>query len=224
MLINPDGSFVRDIDIDELQISCGDHYGKTIVLTKNKITYRNTIHPTLAYMSFPDGYFDVKEVSVSPEEFLKISDAIHAAGLLELFHRRSEQELFHGAIYQTLNCLFDDGAYFEYITQGLPDKEFSDIVQILLPYCDFPKTNTLPHQEKNESKITYHETLCCNAIVPNNWSFCPVCGRMLDPTIKKESEKFLDIDETMWLCEHCGEGVPMIYKYCGKCGRKICRF
>ena len=102
MLLYPDVSFQRDIDIDELRISCGGHYGKAIVLTKDKITYRNTVHPTIAYMSFPQGYFDTNEVSISSEQFLQLSDAIHNAGLLNLFQKPCEHNMYPGAVYQTM--------------------------------------------------------------------------------------------------------------------------
>lgn len=84
MLLNKDESFTRDIDIDELSVSFGGQYGKSITLNKDKITYQNTVHPTIAYMDFPKGYFDSKSISLSREEFLKISDDIHNAGLLSM--------------------------------------------------------------------------------------------------------------------------------------------
>lgn len=220
MLLNPDGSFQRDIDIDELRISCGGHYGKAIVLTKDKITYRNTVHPTIAYMSFPQGYFDTKEVSISPEQFLQLSDAIHNAGLLNLFQKPCEHSMYPGAVYQTMYCVFDDCAQYEYMTRTTPDKEFTDIVNILLPFCDFPQNEVIPCPQETEKKADCKETKCCNAVVPSSWSFCPKCGLFLSELNSIETDKVFDIDETMWMCEHCGEGVPLVYQYCGKCGKK----
>lgn len=220
MLLFPDGSFERDIDIDELRISCGGHYGKAIVLTKTAITYRNTVHPTIGYMSFPEGYFETKTIPISHEQFLKLSDAIHAAGLLELFRKPCEHTMYPGAVYQTMSCVFDDCAHFEYMTRGTPDKEFNDIVEILLPLCDFPKDEMISFQETVVPQVKCYETKCCGVVVLDEWEFCPKCGQMLTAQNKSETDKVFDMDETMWLCEHCGEGVPLIYQYCGKCGKK----
>ncbi len=220
MIFDKDGMPVRDIDIDELRISYGGHYGKEIVLTKDKISCRNAVHPTIAYMNFPEGHFDVKELTISEKQFLQLSDAIHNAGLLELLRKPCEHNMYPGAIYQTMHCMFDDCSQYEYMTRNTPDKEFNDIVQILLPLCDFPQDNLLPYQDKPVPKIEYYETLCCNEVVQNNWSFCPRCGKMITPLDRTETSKVLDMDETLWLCEICNEGIPMIYKYCGRCGSK----
>ncbi len=220
MLLNKDGSFIRDIDIDELIISLGHHYGKTIVLTKEKLTYRNTIHPTIGYMSFPQGYFDIKELTITAEQFKTLSDRIHNAGLLNLLQPITEHNIYPGAVYQTMSCIFDDGAQYEYITCGTTAKEFDEIVQILLPLCNFPQDELLAQPVRKEPEITFYETFCCNITVLSNWLFCPKCGKMLDPLSRKETKKTLDFDETVWLCDKCQEGVPMKYRYCGKCGTK----
>ncbi|MGN1348801.1 MAG: zinc ribbon domain-containing protein [Acutalibacteraceae bacterium] len=220
MLINPDGSFIRDIDIEELRITFGEHYGKEIVFTKEKISYRNTVHPTIAYMSFPQGYFDIKETPISVEQFVQMSDAIHYAGLLELFRKPCEHNMYPGAVYQTMHCVFDDGAHYEYMTSRTPDKKFNDIVNVLLPLCDFPQNESIHCQKRTESITNYYETNCCNAVVPSKWNFCPKCGQMLTPSNITETDKIIDIYETVWLCDHCEEGVSLVYQYCGKCGRK----
>lgn len=137
MLVFPDGQFIRDIDIDELRISFGEGLCKKIVLTKDKITYQNTINPSIGYMNFPQGYFDIKETSISLEQFKQLSADIHEAGLYNLIQPVSEYDLCPGADYQMLTCIFDDGSEYEYKTMGLPAKEFSLIVEILLSFCNF---------------------------------------------------------------------------------------
>lgn len=134
MLVFPDGQFIRDIDIDELRISFGKGLCKKIVLTKDKIAYQNTINPSIGYMDFPQGYFDIKEISISLEQFKQLSDDIHEAGLYNLIQPVSEYDLCSGVDYQILTCIFDDGAQYEYVTKEKPKKEFEDIVQILLSF------------------------------------------------------------------------------------------
>lgn len=131
MLLNKDGTFIRDIDIDELKISFGHNYGKTIILTKNRITFQNTIHPTIGYMSFSPDYFDHHEIEITHSQFKELSDKIHDAGLLELFRFSQDNTNYPGAVYQVLTCTFDDGANYRYQTHRSPAKEFNQIIDIL---------------------------------------------------------------------------------------------
>ena len=124
MLVFPDGQFIRDIDIDELRISFGKCLCKKIVLTKDKIAYQNTINPSIGYMDFPQGYFDIEEIPISLEQFKQLSNDIYEAGLCTLIQPVSEYELCPGADYQMVVCIFNDGSEYEYKTMGLPAKEF----------------------------------------------------------------------------------------------------
>lgn len=138
MLLNKDGSFTRDIDIVELSVSFGGHYGKSITLYKDKITYRNTAHPTIAYMDFPKGYFDSKSISLSREDFIKISDDIHNAGLLSILSPNENMELLDGAVYETMHCVLDDGACYHYSSpKSHASETFKRICDILSDYCVF---------------------------------------------------------------------------------------
>ena len=225
MLLYPDGTFKRDIDIDELRICCGEHYGKTIILTKNKISYQNTIHPTIGYMDFPQNYFEIHEMPVSYEQFQKLSDDIHEAGLLNLFHKTCDRETSAGAIYQTLHCLFDDGSEYAYMTRATADKKFTDIVEILLSFCGILQNEEIlyeeiPYNEQTKIETACNESKCCNALVLSHWLFCPECGQNLTVSDFVETDKFFDVDKTIWLCENCKECIPLEYQYCGKCGRK----
>ena len=145
MLLNNDGSFTRDIDIEELSLSFGGHYGKSITFNKDKIIYQNTVHPTIAYMDFPKGYFDSKSISLSREEFLKISNDIHNAGLLNILSPNENTELLDGAVYETMHCVFDDGSQYHYCDfSSRTANEFQAICDILLACCKVDNTSREP--------------------------------------------------------------------------------
>lgn len=153
MLLNKDGSFTRDIDIDELSVSFGGHCGKSITLNKDKITYQNTVHPTIAYMDFPKGYFDSKSISLSREEFLKISDDIHNAGLLSILSPNENMKLLDGAVYETMHCCFDDGACYHYSSRKSQVSDvFKRICDILSDYCVFNSLNNGISQDMQKRK------------------------------------------------------------------------
>lgn len=145
MLLNKDGSFTRDIDINELSVSFGGHYGKSITLYKDKITYRNTAHPTIAYMDFPKGYFDSKSISLSREDFIKISNDIHNAGLLSILSPNENINLLDGAVYETMHCVFDDGSHYHYSDfKSKASDVFKSICNILSAYCKFDSLTDEP--------------------------------------------------------------------------------
>ena len=137
MLVFPDGQFIRDIDIDELRISFVEGLGKKIIFTKDKITYQNTINPSVGFMDFAPEYFDIKEKPISFEQFKQLSNEIHEAGLYSLIQPITGNDLCPGANYHMLTCAFDDGAKYEYITNKSPAKEFNIILELLLSFGDF---------------------------------------------------------------------------------------
>ncbi len=221
MLLNKDGTIIRDIDIDELKISFGHHYGKTIILTKNRITFHNTIHPTIGYMSFPPDYFDHHEIEITHSQFKELSDKIHDAGVLELFRFPLDKTLYPGVVYQSLICTFDDGAIYKYRTHGSPPDAFNRIASILSSFCQFDKLEKecdAKDVSKKESDLFI--TKCCGAVVLGGWKYCPECGKPSDLQINDDKSTSFDYDQTMWLCESCGEGIPIKYRFCGKCGNK----
>lgn len=122
MLLEPDGTFIRDIDIEELQINTLGDYGRSITLKKDTIIYNNTTAPTI--------------IDISKDEFLELSNAIHMAGLLNISWN-VEKECYLGAKYACMRVLFDDGAYYELNvrTQNRP-KEYDKIVDILNQFCN----------------------------------------------------------------------------------------
>ncbi len=134
MLLNSDGSFTRDIDIDELKVSYGDHIIKSIVLERNKITLYNTTHPIDNTLITQDS-FDKKEFNVSFEQFYDLSDQIHNAGLLDLIQPLTDKDVCSGGSYQSMYCVFNDGAQYEYRINEKPSKQFIGILEILLDFC-----------------------------------------------------------------------------------------
>ena len=169
MLLNKDESFTRDIDIDELSVSFGGHYGKSITLNKDKITYQNTVHPTIAYMDFPKGYFDAKTLPLSREEFLKISDDIHNAGLLSILSPNENMELLDGAVYKTMHCTFDDGSCYHYSSLNSQVSEiFKRVCDILSDYCVFNSLDNgvLQYIQKRKSDESVTVAMPIRKIVP----------------------------------------------------------
>ncbi len=220
MLLNKDGSFTRDIDIDELTISFGHHYGKTICLIKNKITYQNTIHPTIGYMSFPLDYFVKNEMEISKGQFNELSNLIYDAGLLDLFDEPLDDTMYPGAVYRSLYCTFDDGASYQYRTHGSPKKAFNQIVGILSSFCKLETVESQIDFENDKKERIVFVTECCDAVALDLWKYCPKCGKATEIQKNKGVNDSFDFDQTMWLCKSCGEGIPMEYKYCGRCGNK----
>jgi len=184
MLLNKDGSFKRDIDIDELSVSFGGHCGKSITLNKDKITYQNTVHPTIAYMDFPKGYFDSKSISLSREEFLKISDDIHNAGLLSILSPNENMELLDGAVYETMHCCFDDGACYHYSSRKSQVSDvFKRICDILSDYCVFNSLNNGISQDMQKRKSDESVTVA----MPKN-KLVPTCE-----DVEREREEFVEL-------------------------------
>lgn len=211
MLLNKDGSFTRDIDIAELSVSFGGHYGKSITLYKDKITYRNTAHPTIAYMDFPKDYFDSKSISLSKEDFLKISDDIHNAGLLSILSPNDNMELLDGAVYETMHCVFDDGGQYHYSDfKNRTSDIFKNICKILLAFCKFdnptdepvtiamPKNKLVPtcddvEREKEEYVKLLRNINELNCRIKDRISFLEMYGETSNNTVNILHEILLQI-------------------------------
>ena len=217
MLLKRDGTYIWDIDIAELRISYYNHNNRTIIaLTKNKIDFYVTLHASNDYVSSLTNYLDKKEISITPEKFENLSELIHDAGLLELpwnpCYTQTHPE--PDKVYQALYCVFNDGAEFIYRKNGIARKEFYNILNILLSFCGIKKN------AMNARENTNFKTPCCGAIVLNGWMYCPACGKMARELNRVNISDYIDYDQTIWFCKSCGEAIPMIYKYCGRCGTK----
>lgn len=213
MLINPDGSIIRDVDIDELRIYYCDDSAKEIVLTKNNITYQSID----MYNGIPFGCFDVEKVPLSFEQFLKLSDDIHTAGLLRLLDNASDTELYTDTAFR-LSCIFDDGCQYEYMSTA-PCEEIDNLVSILLNLREVLQAEkAICNEQKDETACKVSK--CCNALLMNSWSFCPKCGKNLTELDVAKCEMLFDTEQTVWFCEFCEENIPFEYQYCGKCGKK----
>lgn len=221
MLLNNDGSFTRDIDIEELSVSFGGHYGKSITLYKDKITYRNTVHPTIAGMVFPKDYFDAKTLPLSREEFLKISDDIHNAGLLSILSPNENMELLDGAVYETMHCVFDDGSQYHYSDfKSRTSDIFKNICKILSAYCKFdsstnePVTIAMPknklvstcddvEREKEEFVELLRDINELNCRIKDRLSFLEIYGEANTTTVKLLREALSEIaDMEVQLSSH----------------------
>ena len=250
MLRNRQCSFLKDLKIEKLRLGInyeGDHYGKLIVLTKSMVSYRNTTHPTIANSDFPPDYFDTSYIPITSEQFNQLADKIRVAGLRDLqkkqrntiiqkyetkgfirkmFHTRSSKlsiynSLPTGAVFESLHCLYDNGAEFDYITVDTRDKEFDAIVKIMLSFTGLNQNETATIVNKaNSRKESSSETFCCNALSLDRWQYCPKCGSQIGPTQRKRSHMYLNLEETLWRCSRCGEGIPFIYRFCGNCGKE----
>jgi hypothetical protein len=84
MLFTEDGKAKRDIEIDYLRIFFGGVLGKEIILTKEKATVKNTVSLIADREIYPEEYFEEREISLTEEKFLQISDDLHNAGLLDI--------------------------------------------------------------------------------------------------------------------------------------------
>ncbi len=117
MLLSPDGSFIRDIDIEELKLFLGNQNHQTVVLTKQKLIYLD--------------HFDLREYPLSLEQFNGLSDQLHNAGLLDLLQPKNYSKDHPTGAPFALTCIFDDGAQYEYFSDGAPSEIFQKIIQII---------------------------------------------------------------------------------------------
>lgn len=211
MLRKPEGLIIRDIEIEKLELNREGPISFRIVMTKNRIAYRKTVY-------FPHGYHGTylvegqtveKELEITPEQFAKLSDSMHNAGLLELLQNQSEK--------QSLVCEFDDGAHYEYRPRRAQPVEFERIASILMSFCESEKMDEKEHENaRNSVKKLARATDCCGAVMLKGWEYCPKCGKPAACNEEKTAE--YDMDETSWTCSTCGESIPFQYKYCGRCG------
>ena len=59
---------------------------------------------------------------------------------------------------------------------------------------------------------------CCDAAVPEEYEFCPICGKKAAESEKSEMD--YDNDDTLISCSNCNHFYPATYRYCGYCGTK----
>lgn len=215
MMFGPDGEILRDIDIDELIISAGRPVGSRIVLTKNEVTYQKTISGGI----YPD-FFEQKKIKITREEFDELSDAIHNAGLLNIVSPNveilKEEEIALGYIStEYMICYFDDGVKAVCIADEHKwNTKFHEISRILRSLFE-------EEPEIVEEPKEYCETACCGVAIPENWSYCPECGKKLEDNDKKETQKTFDEFATVFICDKCMNIVHFEHNYCGNCGNKM---
>lgn len=144
MLLNENGGYIRDIDIEELSVSLGGHCGRSVILTKHSIKFRQSVQPTIAFLTSPSNCYDEKIISISSKQFNEISDAVHNAGLLEILSPVENAELPADAAHKAMRCTFDDGSHYRYCERKTNrSKTFESICHVLFSYC---KCNSLSNE------------------------------------------------------------------------------
>lgn len=67
-------------------------------------------------------------------------------------------------------------------------------------------------------RVPGKQTLCCGMVVPEEYRYCPSCGKEIINA--KEAEFGLDLDETLTSCAKCGRLLILYGHYCGYCGKR----
>ena len=70
----------------------------------------------------------------------------------------------------------------------------------------------------NYKTVKAWKTPCCNAYVPEECSFCILCGKEFSDA--EPAEMQIDLEQTITFCSKCGRVIPLEYRYCGYCGTK----
>lgn len=70
----------------------------------------------------------------------------------------------------------------------------------------------------NYKTVKAWKTPCCNAYVPEECSFCILCGKEFSDAEPAEIQ--IDLEQTITFCSKCGRAIPFEYRYCGYCGTK----
>ena len=68
-------------------------------------------------------------------------------------------------------------------------------------------------------KVSGKQTICCNIVVPDEYQFCPSCGKRINEF--KEAEFDLDLDQTLTSCVCCGKVLVLYGDFCGCCGKRF---
>ena len=67
-------------------------------------------------------------------------------------------------------------------------------------------------------KVSGKQTICCNIVVPDEYQFCPSCGKRIVEF--KETDFELDLEQTLFSCGKCGKVLVLYGDFCGFCGKK----
>ena len=67
-------------------------------------------------------------------------------------------------------------------------------------------------------KVAGKQTSCCNNVIPADYQFCPSCGKEIVDS--RETDFFLDLDQTLTSCANCGKLLILYGAFCGYCGKR----
>lgn len=212
--------------LEELIITAGiGSVLRNITLTKTAVNYYYTSIPDIRF-DFPDGFFDVKEIKITADDYNKLVERMIGLGLYDI-PEYVNPIILNGCIMNRLSYELYDGNEFHWMDYKTPPDEFQRISFLLDYYCDHQKILTdeemtellSPKRNfKTDRIIKGWHLSCCQTNVPDTYRFCPQCGKKIENAEKCEFE--YDIEETIFLCGHCGSSVPFDEKYCGYCGYK----
>lgn len=112
-------------------------YGETVVLTKDKIIYKDDFALTMDYLSYPEHMIKFSEKNISYKDYCILCDAVNKAGLFDLTEQDMSNVEYPRGKYKGNFCKLDDGTNFKYITTDIvPAKEFSNIASLMLTFFD----------------------------------------------------------------------------------------
>ena len=210
-----------------VSIYSGKRNYKKIKLEGNILSHCNEISSAIAYMTFPDGYFN--EVKIELTE-IQLKELLKGIRSIPFDKWKSDEEVgCIGASYQSFNCEYKDGKKFKYTTRFTPPESFYDMFAILSKYCEFSEDELIklglleevyvPREIKTTIEVQcYH----CEHFFYDDAIFCPFCGKV-KKIIEGKQREVVDerFEETVTLCSHCGNYCRCIYRYCPSCGKSL---
>ena len=197
---NPETSMENSVSQANYQEIMLQYQGKHMVykLHQGLIAYKNVISPRDAGGYFPEGYFDVKTVSLKEDDQKEICERIGIA-LSQLSFVDTLDFLPPGASPKALmRCTKTDGDNVFYSNSHLDKSGFS-----------------VSHDPIDPSFFTLFKLLSgyCNFIEFPVSSSLDSCVDSSEPQDKRYFE------ETLWICESCCTGNLMEHRHCIKCGK-----
>ena len=197
---NPETSMENSVSHESYREIMLQYQGKHMVYKPQQglISYKNVISPRDGACYFPEGYFDVKTVSLKEENQKEIGERIDIA-LSQLLLGDTLDILPPGASHEALmictktdgdkvfysNCHLDKSGFS--VSHDPIDPSFFMLFKLLSSYCIFVEFPVFSSLES--------------------------CADISKPQDKRYFE------ETLWICERCSTGNLMEHRYCIKCGK-----
>lgn len=139
-------------NFDNISVYFGGKYGKSVILTKEKIYYSNILHPSLSEetKNFPAYYTERKEVPITSDKFNQIVKEVLDAGLIDILDSYRGETDAPGAVWQGVTAVID-GVKREFFTKAEPDWRFKNLASILERECNFPKIDSSWYEKHEEN-------------------------------------------------------------------------